>query len=73
MEFPRLEYWSGLPFPSPGDLPNPGIEPGSLYIFCMLGGFFFFLFFVFFFTTNATWEARNCSSRGDLNNFLKRI
>ena len=24
------EYWSGLPFPSPGDLPNPGIEPGSL-------------------------------------------
>ena len=23
-------YWSGLPFPSPGDLPNPGIEPGSL-------------------------------------------
>ena len=29
MEFPRQEYWSGLPFPSPGDLPNPGIEPGS--------------------------------------------
>ena len=27
--FSRLEYWSGLPFPSPGDLPNPGIEPGS--------------------------------------------
>ena len=27
---PRQEYWSGLPFPSPGDLPNPGIEPGSL-------------------------------------------
>ena len=27
MGFPRLEYWSGLPFPSPGDLPNPGIEP----------------------------------------------
>ena len=26
----RQEYWSGLPFPSPGDLPNPGIEPGSL-------------------------------------------
>ena len=26
MEFPRHEYWSGLPFPSPGDLPNPGIE-----------------------------------------------
>ena len=30
MEFSRPEYWSGLPFPSPGDLPNPGIEPGSL-------------------------------------------
>ena len=29
MRFPRQEYWSGLPFPSPGDLPNPGIESGS--------------------------------------------
>ena len=29
MEFSRQEYWSGLPFPSPGDLPDPGIEPGS--------------------------------------------
>ena len=29
MEFSRQEYWSGLPFPSPGDLPNPGVEPGS--------------------------------------------
>ena len=28
MEFYRQEYWSGLPFPSPGDLSNPGIEPG---------------------------------------------
>ena len=27
--FSRQEYWSGLPFPSPGDLPNPEIEPGS--------------------------------------------
>ena len=27
--FSRQEYWSGVPFPSPGDLPNPGIEPGS--------------------------------------------
>ena len=27
MEFSRPEYWSGLPFPSPGDLPNPGIKP----------------------------------------------
>ena len=30
MGFSKQEYWSGLPFPSPGDLPNPGIEPGSL-------------------------------------------
>ena len=29
MEFSRQEYWSGLPFPSPGDLSNPAIEPGS--------------------------------------------
>ena len=29
MGFSRQEYWSGLLFPSPGDLPNPGIEPGS--------------------------------------------
>ena len=29
MGFPRQEYWNGLAFPSPGDLPNPGIEPGS--------------------------------------------
>ena len=29
MEFSRQEYWSGLPFPSPGDLPNPGIKPRS--------------------------------------------
>ena len=30
MEFSRQEYWSGLPFPSPGDIPKPGIEPRSL-------------------------------------------
>ena len=29
MGFSRQAYWSGLPFPSPGDLPYPGIEPGS--------------------------------------------
>ena len=29
MEFSREEYWSGLPFPSPGNLHDPGIEPGS--------------------------------------------
>ena len=30
VEFSRQEYWSGLPFPSPGDLPSPGIKPGAL-------------------------------------------
>ena len=30
MGFSRQEYWSGLPFPSPGDFPNPGIKPRSL-------------------------------------------
>ena len=30
MEFSRQEYWSGLPFPPPRDLPNPGIKPASL-------------------------------------------
>ena len=29
MGFSRQEYWSGLPFPSPGDLPDPGLEPRS--------------------------------------------
>ena len=35
MGFPRPRYWSGLPFPPPGDLPNPGVEPMALaYILC---------------------------------------
>ena len=29
MGFSKQEYWSGLPFPSPGDLPDPGVKPGS--------------------------------------------
>ena len=29
MEFSKQEYWSGLPFPSPGDIPDPGVEPRS--------------------------------------------
>ena len=38
--FPRQEYWSGLPFPPPGDLPDPGIEPVSLVPPALAGGFF---------------------------------
>ena len=37
MEFSRQEYWSGFPFPSPGDLPNPGVKPTSS---ALAGGFF---------------------------------
>ena len=51
MGFSRQEYCSGLPFPSPGDLPDPGIEPVSLRSLALAGGFF---------TTRATWE-RHCS------------
>ena len=40
--FSRQEYWSGLPFPSPGDLPDPGTEPTSLLSPSLAGGFFFF-------------------------------
>ena len=48
MGFPRHEYWSGLPFPPPGDLPNPGTEPMSPVSPALAGRFF---------TTTADWEA----------------
>ena len=50
----RQEYWSGLPCPPPGDLPNPGIEPASLESPASAGGFF---------TTSVTWEA-HCVAQG---------
>ena len=40
MEFSRQEYWSGLPCPPPGDLPDPGIEPKSLMSPALAGAFF---------------------------------
>ena len=40
MGFPRQEYWSGLPFPSSGNLPDPGIEPMSTASPALAGGFF---------------------------------
>ena len=58
MGFPRQEYWSGLLFPSPGDLPDPGIKPESP---ALAGRFFttelpgkpgFSFFFFFFLRTN---------------------
>ena len=48
MGFSRQEYWSGLLFPYPGDLPNPGVEPTSLMFPALAGGFFI---------TCTTWEA----------------
>ena len=39
MGFLSQEYWSGLPFSSPGDLPHPGIEPGSLLCPALAGRF----------------------------------
>ena len=38
--FSRQEYWSGLPYPPPGDLPDPGVEPTSLMSSALAGGFF---------------------------------
>ena len=38
MGFPRQEYWSGVPFSSPGDLPDPGIESTSLMSPALAGG-----------------------------------
>ena len=49
MDFPRQEDWSELPFPTPGDLPDPGIEPVSLASPALAGVFF---------TTSATWQAQ---------------
>ena len=40
MGFLRQEYWSGLPFPPPGDLPDPGFKPASPVLFCTEGRFF---------------------------------
>ena len=40
IEFSRQEYWSGLPFPPPGYLPNPGMEPASLEFRALAGRFF---------------------------------
>ena len=51
MGLSRQDYWSGLPCPSPGDLPDPGIKPASLMSPVLAGRFF---------TTSATWEACLC-------------
>ena len=50
MGFSRHKYWSGLPCPPPGDLPDTGIEPECLTSPASVGGFL---------TTSTTWEAQN--------------
>ena len=52
MGFSRQEYWSTLPCPSPGDLPDPGIELTSFTSPALTGGFF---------TASTTWEAHMCT------------
>ena len=46
MEFPRQEYWSGLPFLTPGNLPDPGIEPEFLVSLALAGEFPYFKVYV---------------------------
>ena len=49
MGFSRQEYWSGLPCPLPGDLPDPGINPAFLMSPALAGGFFFVVVCLFFY------------------------
>ena len=55
MGFSRQEYWSGLPCPPQGDLPDSGIGPESLKSPALVGGFF---------TTSPTWEAQQRTQKG---------
>ena len=62
MEFSRHESWSGFPLPTPGDPPDPGIEPMSLVSPALAGRFF---------TTSATWDGTGimhipCKQTGSL-------
>ena len=59
----KQEYWSGLPFPPPGDLPDPGIKPTSLMSPVLACGFF---------TTSATWEALTNQWRSEVKS-LSRV
>ena len=53
MGFSKQEYWSGLPCPLPGDLPDPGIKPEPLMTPALADEFF---------TTGAIWEAQTVST-----------
>ena len=66
--FSRQEYWRGLPFPSPGDLPDPQIKPTSFMSPALAGGFF---------AARATWETLNSfcqvNSRFGQKHFINEI
>ena len=68
--FPRQEYWSGLPCPSPADLPNPGIEPTSPVSSALAGGFFTTAHLGSCRTSQSTiwsvWDSSPCWHRGSL-------
>ena len=58
MEFSKQEYWSGLPFPPPGDLPDPKLESGNLRSAALAGRFF---------TTSTTWESKTINEKKKKN------
>ena len=60
MEFSRQEYWSGLPLPPRGNLPDPGMEHVSLAALALVAGFF---------TTSATWDPK-LTSRENTDQWL---
>ena len=62
MEFSRQKYWRGVPSPTPGDLPEPEIEPESLASPALAGGFF---------TTSAAWETNSIKTLKMVHVFLK--
>ena len=66
MGFSRQEYWSGLPFPPPGDLPDPGAELASLMSPAFVDGIF---------TTSTTWEAHvgGTMSENSKNGFQTQV
>ena len=64
MGFSRQEYWSGLPCPPPGDLPDLGIKPTPLMSLALAGGFFI---------TSATWEALILEYSGSLSSLYKNF
>ena len=64
MGFSRQEHWSGLPYPPPGYIPNPGVKPVSLMSPALTDGFF---------TMSTTWETQEAhSSTIYYNYFLSR-